>query len=433
MKLNQYLFFILGVLSLAVFIVNFYTPVGVSGGVIYILWVITSYWREKRATLIAGWISTIMIVIGFIDSMSTRYIELAAVNHMLAVVVVWISVGFINRYRAYISSVKKNYQMLFQMTNDEILVFLIDKNHRPLPFLEVNDSATQLLGYTYDEFLEKTVYDIFLDTEQFERHIQNTVKGEKVLFESYQKTKNGEIIPVEISMKAFQYYDQFAIICAGRDLSERRNLEEEILEVGEIERQRIGRDLHDDVGQLLSAAVLSAQLLGKEMKSKGIEVSEKAEDIAELVKTAAEHSRNISHGLVPLNVESHGLNCALEDLVHKISTAKDIEIQYSGEEINAKNTTNAIQVYRIAQEAISNAIKHGEATLIDIRLKEEGNFIVLSIKDNGRGFNVEDNGSEGIGLKTMHFRTNLIGGDFTIKSKINDGTEIFCRFPKVNF
>lgn len=431
LKINQLLLGVIGILSVAVFIVDIYIPLGASGSMIYVLFVMATYWKEKNITLAAGVIGTLLTIAGFTFSVTSEYLILSVVNHLMAIIVIWGSVWFVNSYKASLHEIRKNYRVLFQSANDEILVFPLDKNNQPKSFLEINDTACEILGYSREELLQKSLYDITAtEKEEVNRRINEVIELGVIVFESRHITKQGDIIPLELSVRSFLYNGRQAIITVGRDLRERQRLEQDILEVSEQERQRIGRDIHDDLGQLLSVATMSAQMLGNDLKSKNIQEAKKVKELADIIKTAAEHSRTLSHGLVPFNVEKNGLDDALQELACNVSKLHSIDVKYRGnKDIFYANNTTAVHVYRIAQEAINNAVKHGNATSIDVELSSSENYHYLSVKDNGSGFPGPDTMSDGIGLRIMNFRAHMIGGDLKINSEKDKGTEIICEIP----
>lgn len=431
---NQLLLGTTGLLSAAVFVIDIYIPLGTSGSMIYILFVMATYWNSKKFTIASGILATLLIFLGYRFSISSEYVIFSVINHVLAVIVVWVSVWLVNNYKASLHQARRNYRMLFQAANDEILVFQLDDHNQPEPFLEINDTACDILGYTRDELLQKSLYDIVADEKkEVNKRIENVLEHGEIVVESRHRTKEGDIIPLELSVRSFLYNERRAIISVGRDQRERRRLEQEILNASEQERQRIGRDLHDDLGQLLSVATLTAQMLEREMKSKNMQEAKKIEELAGILKTAGERSRSLSHGLIPFNVEHNGLDDALQELTSNVSKMYDIDIHYAGnQDILQTNNSTAVHIYRIAQEAINNAVKHSNATSIEVELSSSGNHITLRVKDNGRGF-PESEVSKGIGMRIMNFRANMIRGDLKITSEKGKGTEIICPVPKDNF
>ena len=329
---------------------------------------------------------------------------------------------------------ERRYRMLFQGTTDEILVFQVDDDLEPLPFLEVNDIACEILGYSRQELLQKTVYDVVdADNEEIRKRIADVIKEKKSVRESQHLTKEGDAIPLEVSARSFKYNGRRTILSIGRDVRERRKLEQQILNISEQERQRIGQDMHDDLGQMLTGISLIAQNLAKKLGSQGAEGADQVQEIADMVKEADEHARALARGLVPVNIESNGLDNALQELIKKSEKMYEIDIHYSNNQnIELEDNSSAVHLYRIAQEAINNAIKHGKPTTIDVDLNVEDRYATLSVEDNGSGFPESKENGDGMGVRIMNFRAQMIGGNLEINSATGSGTEIICRMPLAN-
>lgn len=324
---------------------------------------------------------------------------------------------------------ERRYRMLFQATTDEIMVFQLDDAKKPLPYIEVNNIACDILGYTHDELLQKTVYDIVdFDEQEINKRIEEVLRRGKTVSETKHLTKEGEAIPLEISVRAFNYDGRPTIISIGRDIRERLKLEREILNISEKERQRIGRDLHDDLGQMLTGIGLIGQNLSNKLKTKDRDTAEEVQKIVDMIREADEHARSLARGLVPVNVQSNGLDSALQELINKAEKMYDIDIFYSNNVHNIFDTNlPAIHLYRIVQEAINNAVKHGKATSIEVELFSDNQHLLLRIKDNGCGFSETSHQSDGMGIRIMHFRAQMIGGNLEINSDKKKGTEVICR------
>ena len=324
--------------------------------------------------------------------------------------------------------------MLFQAATDEILVCQLDENLDPLPFMEVNDIACDMLGYSREELLQKTLYDIIAaDNEAIKKRIKEVVTFGKKMHESKHLTKGGDIIPLEISARSFLYKGRQTMISIGRDIRERHKLEQEILNISERERQRIGQDMHDDLGQMLTGIGMIARNLANQLKANGLPAAEKVLEIANMIKEADEHARSLARGLVPVNVESNGLHNALDELTSRNAKIYDIDICYVNDQADEiKNSSSKVHLYRIAQEAMNNAVKHGKATSIEVVFSADSDYLMLQIKDNGKGFSEPGSKNNGMGLRIMNFRANLIGGNLEINSEKGIGTEIICKVPQKN-
>ena len=214
-------------------------------------------------------------------------------------------------------------------------------------------------------------------------------------------------------------------------LEHAHRLEQEIIEISEREQRRIGRDLHDGLCQHFAAigcgvASLRADLLQQHMPNEAAVAAE----LAELLNNGVVQARDLARGLVPVHMEA-GLSFALEELVGSVSRLQDIECTFDSDgEVEIGDASAATHLYRIAQEAINNACRHGAATIVRLALVGAGVSATLSISDNGRGISNTGNGSRGLGLNIMSYRARLVGGNLAIEHAPGGGTLITCTFPQ---
>ena len=214
-------------------------------------------------------------------------------------------------------------------------------------------------------------------------------------------------------------------------LEHTQRLEKQIIEVSEYEQQRIGRDLHDGLCQFLAAIGCLATSLKIDLKEKGLDkLAANASEIEKLLSESVKQARDLSHGLVPVQLDEAGLPAALNELA--ASTSRLLPIQCTFEaagQTSVGQNGKAAHLYRIAQEAINNATKHGKARKIDIRLSANDNATSLSIADDGIGFSKNGNATKGVGISIMRYRANLMNGEFAIEAGAGGGTIVSCTVP----
>ena len=216
-----------------------------------------------------------------------------------------------------------------------------------------------------------------------------------------------------------------------RDITERKRLEREILEISDQERRRIGQDLHDGLCQHLAGIELMSQVLEQKLAARSKADAARAGEIARHVREAISQTRSLARGLSPVTLESEGLATGLQELA--ANTEKMFGVSCRVEcpgPVQAPALSAATHLYRIAQEAVSNALKHGKATKVTIQLEPDGSRIRLSVFDNGSGFSQNESRKNGMGLHIMQYRAGMLGGTLSVEPNPTGGTRVICLVPQ---
>jgi len=206
-------------------------------------------------------------------------------------------------------------------------------------------------------------------------------------------------------------------------------LEREVLEVGEREQRRIGQDLHDGLCQHLTGTALASQVLAEKLAPLSA-ARDDARRVVELIESGITLARDIAKGLYPIEMQSDGLMRALENFTTSTSDMFGIRCRFECPlPVLIENPSTAANLYRIAQEAVSNAVRHGRATDVEIALEETDAGIRLRVSDNGVGVPDPLPAHGGLGLRTMADRAGSIGGHFSIHPGMLGGAEVVCFAP----
>jgi PAS domain S-box-containing protein len=218
-----------------------------------------------------------------------------------------------------------------------------------------------------------------------------------------------------------------------QDATARRQLEREVLEVSNREQQRIGNDLHDGLGQELTGIALLLRGLENRAEREAPSLSAAIEEVALLVNDAIFTTRALARGLSPVTFDRGGLAFALEELARRLSAMFHIDVRCEADHALERRltSTNALHLYRIAQEAVTNAAQHGHASQVYITMCLDGDRGLLRIADNGAGFSPALHQSKGLGLRIMHYRTQMMAGSLRIEPARPHGTVVCCWFPHV--
>ncbi len=210
----------------------------------------------------------------------------------------------------------------------------------------------------------------------------------------------------------------------------RQRLEHELLEITERERRRIGLDLHDDLGQKLSGVALMIKGLELKLAKNKVKEASDAAKIHDLVQQAMNHTREVAQQLATFDLRELTLVDALERLAAHAEKAFEVSCRFKAEGRIPRLDANAVsQLYKIAQEAVTNAIKHGKAKKVGINLSNGSDRVVLTVHNDGKPFPDLSSRSTGMGLRIMNYRASLIGATLEVKGTGGKGTRVTCSVP----
>jgi PAS domain S-box-containing protein len=221
------------------------------------------------------------------------------------------------------------------------------------------------------------------------------------------------------------------IVGVAEDVTDHRQLEREILEISDREQARIGQDLHDGLCQQLVSLGFDSNFLEQRLTDHSLPEVSTAEKMGRMIDDAITEARSLARGLFPVQLEVQGLGVALQQLAANISARTPIECRLDcPQPVLVSDNTVATHLYRIAQEAVNNAVKHSRATSISLELKNNNNRIELKISDDGTGLTPSSPSTGGMGLHIMHYRARAINGTLTVEPGAEKGTVIFCSAPQ---
>jgi PAS domain S-box-containing protein len=248
--------------------------------------------------------------------------------------------------------------------------------------------------------------------------------------EAIGRRKDGSTFPMEVAFDS-RADTTGALTVVVRDISERVSLERRILQSREALQMRIGTDLHDGLGQLLTGVALLAK--GLESRVPGAEATT-VNRLVELINEAIRQVRALARGLSPLHIDSRNLTGVLEAIA---AHTRDVwRIGCNAQSHTSRRSATSVersdfadsntktQLYMIATEAIANAVRHGKATSVELDVSDAGNYHVLSVRDNGSG--IGEGKSDGIGLQSMRYRARTIGGYLEVFARPEGGTCVRC-------
>ncbi|MBI1842240.1 MAG: hypothetical protein HYR88_15500 [Verrucomicrobia bacterium] len=260
------------------------------------------------------------------------------------------------------------------------------------------------------------------------RMIEAALRTGRLQTASFEIPVNSLVRELEVRMVSGRPNEVLAVV---RDATDRRRLEREILEISHREQQRIGQDLHDSLGQHLTGISFLSKALEHKLKALRLPEAAQASEIAQLVVDTLGHTRTIARGLFPMELESSGrLAPALTELAANVEKLFKVGCRVEIEDgLDVRDARVSTELFRIAQEAISNAIKHGKAQRIVVALARGDSCLSLQIQDDGAGLNPGVEGA-GLGRRIMRFRANRIGGKLCMATSEEGGAAVICEFPE---
>lgn len=308
--------------------------------------------------------------------------------------------------------------------------------------LIVNSAAERLFQYDRADLIGSPIAKLMPepDRSQHPQYIDRFLKtGEARIIgigrEVVGKKADGTLFPLELSVSQLDLDGEIYFTGVMRDITKRRNLELEVLRISDFERQRIGQDLHDGLGQMLTGISLITQHLARKLDQQSNALANEANEIVSHLQEADRFARALSRTLVPIPVDEKGLERTFQTLCSQIGRLYDVTCDFLADESAIANVERipraATNIYRIIQEATTNAVRHGSSTKLSISLRENSQGIQLTIRDNGNGFSGDEKESNGLGIQSMRYRAHILGGKLRIdRLEAHGGVRIVVTIPR---
>jgi len=329
---------------------------------------------------------------------------------------------------AELQRAQERFVKAFHASPDAIILSNIANGH----FIDVNSGFQRLFEYSRDEVVGHTSreFELWVNPQDRKTVIQLFRKQGVVYdFEVRWWTKSGTIREMLLSVEGIELDGVPCALSVAHDVTERRELERELIEISERERQRIGYDLHDTLGQQLAGIAFLGKVLAQRLAANHAVEATQAAQIVTFVNQAIEQARTLAGGLAPVTLETYGLVFALQELAASVEALFHCACKVSSHHaIHITDHAVAMHLYRIVQEAVNNAIKHGKAQQIMITLSASAwqGGMTLMVHDNGIGFPTDVAKRRGMGLRIMHHRARMIGAMLEVQPGAHGGTCVIC-------
>jgi len=320
------------------------------------------------------------------------------------------------------------FRSLFERHNAVML--LIDPESGAV--VDANPAAAAFYGWSQRQLRQMNINQLnMLRPDIIATCRQQVMRERRNFFIFPHRLASGETRVVEVHSSPVEVEGRQLLFSIIHDVTERRLLEQQVLDISERERQRLGRDLHDSLGGKLTGAALMGKALAQRLGALSLAESALAEEVVQCVNECIGQTRSIARGLCPVELSVAGLESALEELAAETRRHSGVACHFAARKgAQVKNHLAASHLFRIAQEAVANALRHGQPREISIRLSTTRGQAVLEIANDGLPFSLEGASNGGMGLRTMKYRCDLIGAQLTIQPGKLGGAVVTCVLPE---
>ena len=430
----------LGLLALVLFGVDILVPARLPVEMLQVAVVLLTLFADgRRPTLVFGGATTLLVAGGyaghFLQGDAGASID-ALLSHGIVLLGLWMAVAVVLGYKHVRQAQHESEaraQAILDTTVDGIIT--IDADGIVESF---NPAAEDIFGYDAEDVIGNNVKLLMPspyreEHDEYLRSYHETGRRQIIGIgrEVRGRRKDGSTFPMDLAVSEVELGDRTIFTGIVRDISERRRLEKEILSISEEERRRIGQDLHDGLGQMLTGIGLLSQDVARDLQDEDHPRADDLTEITEHIKEADQYARDLSHGLIPVDVEANGLSEALRRLAQNAERMYNADCTFQEvETAHVHDNTTAAHLYRIAQEAVNNAVRHGDADHIRLLLAAGPDQIRLQVRDDGSGFEKADLDDAGMGVRIMNYRARIIGGTLDLNSDLGAGTVVTCTLPR---
>lgn len=351
------------------------------------------------------------------------------------------------KYEKELIESEKKFRMIFNNANDAVFVTQLTGDKTYGDFIEVNDVACERFGYTREEFLmlspSAIIYPKHID--EFNKSIEKLLSENHVVYQVTHKAKDKRLIPAEISSHLFHYEGKMTVLSIARDITERkqgeeklkrssiilRNLATHLQSIREEERGLIAREIHDELGQVLTVLKIQISLLANKLRSDQGDLKIKIDSLSNLIDGAVDSVQKIASKLRPVILDELGLLSAIEWQTQEFQRVSGIHCSLSlpTSEINFEKEKSTA-VFRIFQEALTNVMRHSKASIVSVSVQKTNNLFTLQVTDNGIGISNEQiKDPHSLGLIGINERAMIVGGEVYVEGIPNLGTRVRLEIP----
>ena len=339
------------------------------------------------------------------------------------------------------------FKMLFNSANDAVFVTQLSPEKTYGDFIEVNEVACKILGYTKEEFLQLSPSGIISQKfiNDFNIIMDRLLQDGHVIYDTVYRAKDKKLFPVEVNSHLFLFNEKLTVLSIARDITDRKLAEEKLKKsssllrglathlqtIREEERTLIAREIHDELGQVLTVLKIQISLLGNKLNPEQITLKEKVNVLTGLIDQSVESVQKISSKLRPTILDELGLNAAIEWQTEEFEKLTNIKCSLVIPKDDLQLSSNkSTAIFRIFQEALTNIARHSGADKVNISLLSDQKNITLEVTDNGKGISAEQvRDFKSLGIHGMEERAMIFGGQVTFDSISGKGTKVKVEIP----
>jgi PAS domain S-box-containing protein len=329
---------------------------------------------------------------------------------------------------------EEKFRRLFE--DSGIAQFLVDGDR----IIDCNIEAMNMMGCREkNQLLQKFIHDLSPEVQpdgessksKVKKYAKLALQQRSLTFEWQYRRLGGELLTAEVVSTAIPMSGKTILHANMRDITEQKRLQNEIINIIDVEQQRLGQNLHDGLGQDLTGVAFMCNTLAKKLKELGLPESAISEEITSLVYHIITTVRTLSRELYPPNLVENEITYTLQQFAANTSSMFGISCTFNQDrDLVISNISVSTQIYYIVREAVNNSIKHGQAKHIIISLTHNKNDVLLVIEDDGIGSSEKMDKYKGLGLRIMAYRMGTMNGTFTIIDNYKSGgVVVFCAFP----
>lgn len=316
------------------------------------------------------------------------------------------------------------------MSNVPCAVYMKDLEGR---YIYANETCAKVFRRSVDEVLGKTDAELLPKTIAAKaRNIDQQVMQQNKAIETTESYNRDDGTHYWLTTRfpiCEQGGEAMMVGGAAIEITENKRLEKQVQQISEQEKRRIGQDLHDGLGQYLTGIACMVKVVEQKLAGKDLEEANEVKKITAMVNETIMQARDLARGLCPVELENNGLQAALQELAARVSRTNVNCTLKAPQFAKVYDNAAAIHLYRIAQEAVNNGIKHGKAKNVTIGLNTQNNQVVLTVEDDGVGLPKTGPKASGMGVRVMGYRAAMIGATVSIEPNPNGGTIVKCVMP----